>query len=260
MLGFLLVIWILGLMAVVVGVLVIVAQVQQVPVEHPQLTDPITPVTGLAALVLFMILMVTSSYTGWTQLLTAVIGAVAAPMVFELPFDLIVMTRTYPPVPPHPALYRAVFFVPLLLVEVTTLALLTWPPAFRVTRAALVLLASMFAVFAGWMLLTGFAYPAAPLPIAANVASNCWPSQSWPACSCPREHPRPRKPSLARRHQEARSAAGPGCDRRPIRPDRGLVARPAARQWFGGKRSRQAEPDHPRSLLRLHAHGQAVSF
>ncbi len=170
-LGFLLAIWILGLMAVAVGVLIIVAQVQQVPVEHPQLTDPITPVTGLAALVLFMILMVTSSYTGWTQLLTAVIGAVAAPMVFELPFDLIVMTRTYPPVPPHPALYRAVFFVPLFLVEVTTLALLTWPPAFRVTRAALVLLASMFAVFAVWMLLAGFAHPAAPLPIAANVAS-----------------------------------------------------------------------------------------
>jgi hypothetical protein len=92
-------------------------------------------------------------------------------MVFELPFDLIVMTRTYPPVPPHPALYRAVFFVPLLLVEVTTLALLTWPPAFRVTRAALVLLASMVAVFAVWMLLTGFAYPATPLPIAANVVS-----------------------------------------------------------------------------------------
>ena len=46
-------------------------------------------------------------------------------MVFELPFDLIVMARTFPPIPPNPALYRVLFFAPLFAIEITTLALLT---------------------------------------------------------------------------------------------------------------------------------------
>ena len=36
---------------------------------------------------------------GRTAVLSAAIAAMAAPMVFELPFDLIVMARTYPPIP-----------------------------------------------------------------------------------------------------------------------------------------------------------------
>lgn len=91
-------------------------------------------------------------------------------MLFELPFDLIVVARTLPPVPPHPQLYRAVLFLPLLRLDVTTLALPSWPPAFPVNRAAPVCLGLTFTVFAAWALI-GFAYPSAPLPIAASVAS-----------------------------------------------------------------------------------------
>jgi hypothetical protein len=93
-----------------------------------------------------------------------------APMIFELPFDLIIMARTYPPVPPDPALYRALFFAPLVLVELTTLALLTLTPMAKLSRQAFFCLALMLLVFAVWAL-AGFGYPSAPLPIAMNVVS-----------------------------------------------------------------------------------------
>jgi hypothetical protein len=91
-------------------------------------------------------------------------------MVFELPFDLIAMARTYPPIPPHPALYRALFFAPLLLIAITTLSLLTLSPLARLARATFVSFALMLAVFAIWAL-AGFGYPSAPVPFALNVVS-----------------------------------------------------------------------------------------
>ena len=91
-------------------------------------------------------------------------------MIFELPFDLIVMARIYPPIPPHPALYRALFFMPLFLIEITTLSLLTMSPMVKLSRRAVFPLASMLAVFAVWGLF-GFAYPSAPIPTVLNVLS-----------------------------------------------------------------------------------------
>ena len=91
-------------------------------------------------------------------------------MLFEAPFDLIVMGRTNPVIPPNPALYRALFFLPLFLVELSTVSLLALLPSFRITRASLVALAVMFAVFALWAAF-GFAYPNGPLPLALNVVS-----------------------------------------------------------------------------------------
>lgn len=58
------------------------------------------------------------------------------------------MASTYPPIPPHPALYRALFFAPLFLIEVLTLALLTLSPAVRLSKAALISFALMLVVFA----------------------------------------------------------------------------------------------------------------
>jgi hypothetical protein len=133
--------------------------------------DNIFPITFIAAGLIFFILAVTGKPGGRTAVLSAAIAAMAAPMVFELPFDLIVMARTYPPIPPNPALYRAVFFVPLFLIEITTLALLTWSPMVRLTRATFYAFAAMLAVFAVWALAAGFEYPSAPLPYALNVVS-----------------------------------------------------------------------------------------
>jgi hypothetical protein len=76
-----------------------------------------------------------------------VIAAMAAPMIFELPFDLIVMARTYPPVPPDPVLYRTLFFAPLFLVELTTLSLLAVSPLVKLSRPAFFCLALMLLVF-----------------------------------------------------------------------------------------------------------------
>ena len=130
--------------------------------------DNIFPITLLAAGVTFFLITVTGKPGGRTAVISAALAAIAAPMVFEFPFDLIVMARTYPPIPPHPALYRVLFFAPLFAVEITTLALLTWSPMVRLTRATFYAFALMLAVFAVWAL-AGFEYPSAPLPYALNV-------------------------------------------------------------------------------------------
>jgi hypothetical protein len=132
--------------------------------------DNIFPVTLIALGVTFFIIVVTGRPAGLTAFTGAIIGALAAPMVFELPFDLIVMARTYPPILPHPALYRVLFFAPLFLIEITTLALLTLSPMVRLSRATFFSLALMLAVFAVWAL-PGFGYPSSPFPYTLNVIS-----------------------------------------------------------------------------------------
>ncbi len=133
--------------------------------------DHVAPVTFVAVAAVFLIILTRSSPEGGgTRLASAAIGAIAAPLIFELPFDLIVMARTYPPIPPDPALYRALFFVPLFLIEITTLLLLRLSPMVMLTRATFFSLALMLGVFAVWAL-TGFGYPSAPVPTTLNIAS-----------------------------------------------------------------------------------------
>ena len=91
-------------------------------------------------------------------------------MFFEFPFDLIVMTRTNPPIPIFPMLYRQLLFLPLYLVEFSTVFMLTLLPSMRVTAYASYAVAGMFAVFAIWAAF-GFAFPAEPLPLALNIIS-----------------------------------------------------------------------------------------
>lgn len=131
--------------------------------------DPITPVTLICVGVIFFTIAVSSSHGGRIALVSAAIAAMAALAIFEFPFDLIVMARTLS-VPPDPALFRAVFFVPLFLVEATTLSLVVLSPMARLSRAAFFSFALMLTVFAVWGL-SGFGYPSAPVPIAFNVVS-----------------------------------------------------------------------------------------
>ena len=163
--------WVLAIVTFLACVAVYVLQYRhEYPGTRGAPANHITPVTLIAAGVTFCIIVVSSPGGSWTRLTSAAIGAMAAPMIFELPFDLIVMARTYPPIPPHPALYRALFFLPLFLIEITTLSLLTMSPMVKLSRGALFSLASMLAVFAVWGLF-GFAYPSAPVPAALNVLS-----------------------------------------------------------------------------------------
>jgi ABC-2 type transport system ATP-binding protein len=163
--------WVVALLAFLVGLTVYVRQFLH---DYPHITsgvhNPITPVTLLAAAAIFGIVMTRSGWRYQTRLGSAVVAAMAAPMIFELPFDLIVMARTYPALPPDPALYRAVFFTPLILVELTTLWLLTLSPMVRVRRSTFFCFALMIGFFGIWALF-GFGYPQSALPITMNVVS-----------------------------------------------------------------------------------------
>jgi hypothetical protein len=147
--------------------------VQRIIEQYPgrrAAADPILPVTLLAVVATFVVIFKTGPQDSRASVASSVVGAIAAPMIFELPFDLIVMSRIYPPVRPDPAFYRALFFVPLLLVEITTLSLLALSPRVKLSRGTFFSFAAMLVVFAGWSL-DGFAYPSAPIPTALNVLS-----------------------------------------------------------------------------------------
>ncbi len=132
-------------------------------------TNPITPVTLASAVIAFFVILYLTRENGARVAIgSAIVGAIAGPMIFELPFDLLVMWRTYPPTPP--VLYTLLYFLPLFLVELLSFALLAFSPAMRLTRYTFFLLAGMFLVFTVWALF-GFAYPSTPIPIALNMLS-----------------------------------------------------------------------------------------
>jgi hypothetical protein len=132
-------------------------------------TNPITPVTMLAAIVTFLVILYLTRKRGArTAIASAIVGTIAAPLIFELPFDLIVMWQTFPPAPA--TLYTPLFFFPLFLVEILSFALLTLSPVMRPSKFTFLLLAGMFFIFAIWALV-GFAYPSTLFPIAMNMLS-----------------------------------------------------------------------------------------
>jgi hypothetical protein len=163
-------VWILSIVTFFGCVAVYVAQLRRAHVTERPPMNPITPVTLSAVVVTLVVLVISAPEQAPRRLPSAVIGALAAPMIFEFPFDLIVMSRTYPPVPPHPGLYRALIFLPLLLVDLTTIWLLTLSPAVAIRPRTCRLLAAMFAVFGVWALF-GFGFPGAPAPVALNLVS-----------------------------------------------------------------------------------------
>jgi hypothetical protein len=166
-----LVTWVLAIATFLVCLTVYAMRVRQEHLLHAVPANNVAPVTAICVVAIFLaVLLIGRPRSQWVMLGSAAIAAMAAPMIFELPFDLIVMTRTYPAIPPDPAMYRALFFVPLFLVEATTLSLLTFSPLVKVSRAAVLSFALMLAVFAAWGL-TGFAYPSAPVPLMFNVVS-----------------------------------------------------------------------------------------
>jgi hypothetical protein len=167
--GFLIAIWLLAIYTVGVATFVYGLQVKQ---AYPDFVAPRVRVgTFVDATATFFVILYLTRHWGWKiALASAFIGTAAAPMIFEFPFDLIVMTRTNPPIPAHPMLYRQLFFLPLFLVEFSTVSLLTLLPSMRVTAHACYAVAAMFAVFAVWAAF-GFAFPSQPLPLALNVVS-----------------------------------------------------------------------------------------
>lgn len=162
-------IWLLAIYDVIVATYVYGLQVKQ---AYPDFVAARVRVGTFvyALMTFFLILFLTRRWRWKIALASAVVGTAAAPMIFELPFDLIVMARTNPPLPNHPMLYRQLFFLPLFLVELSTISLLMLLPSMRVTAYAAYAAAGMFLVFAVWAAI-GFAFPAEPLPLALNVIS-----------------------------------------------------------------------------------------
>jgi hypothetical protein len=132
--------------------------------------DHVAPVTFTAVVVVFIIIFMRSPRGSKASLAGAFIGAIAAPFIFELPFDLIIMARVHPEYPVGPGLYLDLLFALLLLVDITTLLLLRLLPMVRLTRATFYSLALMLGVFAIWAL-AGFGYPSAPVPLTLNIVS-----------------------------------------------------------------------------------------
>lgn len=165
----LVVIWVLFVITFLVAASIYALADEQQMIHFTGPMNPIFPVTAVSGVIAFFVIVTLAQRSGpWVAIGSAIVGAIAAPLIFELPFDLIVMWRTYPPAPAIP--FTLLYFFPLFLIEVSGFAMLTFSPLVKLSRATLFLLAGMFLIFAVWALF-GFAYPAAPLPVALNVIS-----------------------------------------------------------------------------------------
>jgi hypothetical protein len=162
--------WLLSMLMLFVALRAYGIQLQELHIEFEQ-QKPQIGTFYYAWVVLFIIAWLTRKHGGKTAWYSGFFGAAGAVMLFELPFDLIIMARVFPPVAPEPGVFRALFFGPLFMWEVSTLALLAMSPAMRITRGALFALAGMFAVWGVWAAAFGFAYPVEPGPWTVNVIS-----------------------------------------------------------------------------------------
>jgi hypothetical protein len=171
MAGMLVALWILAINTFLTNASVYALQMQQDNLLGTPPANPITKFTlGFAVISFLVIYFVNIDGGGKVAFWSAVTVAMAGPMIFELPFDLIVMSRTYPPIPPNPALFIGLYFIPLFSIELTTISLLFLSPLMKVTRQTLFSLAGMFLVFAIWGFLSfSFAYTTEFLVL--NVAS-----------------------------------------------------------------------------------------
>jgi len=163
--------WILSIAALLAGVAAYAVQERHDGIAKVPPADPITVLTMMSVLVLFLVVFTATPRDLRGRLSSGVVAAIAAPWIFEVPFDLIIMSRTYPAVPPDPALYRALFFAPLILVGLTTLSLLTVRATVKLSRPACCCLALMLLVFAAWALAAGLGYPSTAVPFVMNTVS-----------------------------------------------------------------------------------------
>ncbi|MGH3153322.1 MAG: hypothetical protein ACRDOB_21675 [Streptosporangiaceae bacterium] len=201
--------WVASMVALLVCGTIYIQQVvhdiQASGMSAPAFRLTILPVTLTAAAALFVIIISRGSPDLPTRLASAAIGAIAAPMIFELPFDPIVIFRIHMAVPDPPALTRLVY-VPLLLVQITTLLLLRLSPMVRLTRATFFSVALMLGVWAAWAL-AGFGYPSAPLPIALNIASKLLAFVTAFTLFLPQQ-PTPRQAPQSENNEQAGPPAG----------------------------------------------------
>ena len=157
----LVIIWIIPILFFLAVIRVIAEKTHNAPS-----TGPILPITIASAVITFAYLEYVTRKGGILSALgNGFIGAVAGPMVFEFPFDLIVIRLLT--IGPFGII---IFFGPLFTVIFTTLALLLFSKRTAITKYSLYSLAAMFLVFALWAL-EGFSYPSNPISFTLNAVS-----------------------------------------------------------------------------------------
>jgi hypothetical protein len=159
--GVIVIIWIVSLLFFL-GVIRVIAE----KTHNAPSTGPILPITIASAVFTFVYLAYVARKGGiLSSLGNGFVGAVAGPMIFEFPFDLIVIPLLK--IGPFALL---IFFGPLFTIIFTTLALLLFSKRTAITKNSLYPLAAMFLVFALWAL-EGFSYPSNPISFTLNAAS-----------------------------------------------------------------------------------------
>jgi thiosulfate reductase cytochrome b subunit len=164
--------WVLSIVALLVSTSVYIAKAQAAGFDGSKQTDSIAPITLIGVVVVFVVIAVAVWRVRGPNVAvgSALIGALAAPWFFEVPFDLIISTRVATGRVYDPDFYLPLLFGVLILVGLTTIALLSLSSAMRVHRATLWCLAGMLVLFAVWGLF-GFGYPSAPVPFTFNALS-----------------------------------------------------------------------------------------
>ena len=129
-------------------------------------TGPVLPVTLASAACTFALVAYALRRSGAPSALGAAVAATfAGPMVFELPFILIVGPGSTTPTDPGATLSG-----PFFLAMFTTLAFLSFSSKAAISRYTLYFLGAMFLTFSVWALF-GFAYPSDPTTLLLNAVS-----------------------------------------------------------------------------------------
>jgi hypothetical protein len=127
-------------------------------------TGPVLPVTLASAACTFAIVAyLLRRYGAAAAVGGAFAAAAAGPMVFELPFLLVVA-----PVASTPTNPGATLTIPTFLVIFTTLALLSFSSRAALTGYSLCFLGAMLLTFAAWALFFGLSYPSGPATFLLN--------------------------------------------------------------------------------------------
>jgi uncharacterized protein YceK len=127
---------------------------------------PIFPITLACAVGVFIYVAYISRHDGiLTALGRAFVCGAAGPMVFEFPFDMIVIPQIK-----APAAYLIAYFGVLDVTVLMTLSLLLLSKRVSMTRYSLYALGAMFIVWVVWAWF-GFSYPSNPISFTLNAIS-----------------------------------------------------------------------------------------
>ena len=162
--------WVLSFALLFVSREIIARVIRQLHLPQPPntsiLSGPIFPITFLSAIAtLIAIAYLCRAYGLNSSLGNALVGTLAAPMIFEIPFLLIVISRVK--ISPF---FMTLYFVPLFLCAIATTALLLLSPLPKLSNYTFYSMGAMFLIFAIWAFF-GFSYPSNPTAFSMNGIS-----------------------------------------------------------------------------------------